>query len=33
MSFPLVRVKDEGYELIEEACVEGNRDVEHLLRH
>ena len=33
MAVPLVRVKDEGYELIEEACIEGNRDVEHLLRH
>lgn len=33
MSVPLVSVKDEGYELIEEACIEGERDVQHLLRH
>jgi hypothetical protein len=33
LALSLRRVKDEGYELIEEACIEGNRDVEHLLRH
>ena len=32
MSVPFVRIQDEGYELMEEACIEGNRDVELLLR-
>jgi hypothetical protein len=32
VALSIVRVKEPRYELMEEACVEGNRDPEHLLR-
>lgn len=31
MAYPIVRIKDKGYELLEHACFEGERDAIHIL--